>query len=54
MDISHVIIAIRQEGRIHLLNASSKHMKVLVSKETLEQYLNNYKSITGIMVARPL
>ena len=54
MDISHVIIAIRQDGRIHLLNASSKHKKVLVSKETLEQYLNSYKSITGIMVARPL
>lgn len=54
MDISHVIIAIRQDGRIHLLNASSKHKKVLISKETLEQYLNTYKSITGIMVARPL
>lgn len=54
MDISHVIIAIRKDGRIHLLNASSKYKKVLVSKETLEQYLNTYKLITGIMVARPL
>lgn len=54
MDISHVVIAILQDGRIHLLNASSKHKKVLVSHETLEQYLNTYKSITGIMVARPL
>jgi hypothetical protein len=54
MDISHVIIAIRVDGRVHLLNASSKQMKVVISDETLEKYLNNYKSITGIMVARPL
>jgi hypothetical protein len=54
MDISHVIIAIRVNGRVHLLNASSKQKKVVISNETLEQYLNNYKSITGIMVARPL
>jgi hypothetical protein len=54
MDISHVIIAIRVDGRVHLLNASSKQMKVVISNETLEKYLNNYKLITGIMVARPL
>jgi len=54
MDISHVIIAIRLNGRVHLLNASSKHKKVVISEETLEQYLNNYKLITGVMVARPL
>jgi len=54
MDISHVVIAIRKDGRIHLLNASSKFKKVLISKETLEQYLNIHKSTTGIMVARPL
>ena len=54
MDISHVVIAIRIEGRIHLIHASLKHKKVLVSTETLEQYLNTYKSTTGIMVARPL
>lgn len=54
MDISHVVIAIRIEGRIHLMHASLKHKKVLISTETLEQYLNTYKSTTGIMVARPL
>ena len=54
MDISHVIIAMHKNGRVHLLNASSKHKKVVISDETLEQYLNNYKSTTGIMVARPL
>ena len=54
MDISHVIIVIRVNGRVHLLNASSKQMKVVISDETLEKYLNNYKSITGVMVARPI
>jgi len=54
MDISHVVIAIHKEGRIHIIHASLKHKKVIISSETLEQYLNHYKSITGIMVARPL
>jgi len=54
MDISHVVIAIRKDGRIHLLHASLNFKKVLVSTETLEQYLNSHKSTTGIMVARPL
>jgi len=54
MDISHVVIGIRKEGRIHLLHASLKYKKVLISNETLEQYLNTQKSSTGIMVARPL
>jgi len=54
MDISHVVIGIRKEGRIHLLHASLKYKKVLISNETLEQYLKTQKSATGIMVARPL
>ncbi|MDD4969569.1 MAG: DUF1460 domain-containing protein [Paludibacter sp.] len=54
MDISHVVIAIHKEGRIHIIHASLKHKKVIISTETLEQYLKNYKAITGIMVARPL
>ena len=54
MDISHVVIGIRKEGRIHILHASLKYKKVLISNETLEQYLNTQKSATGIMVARPL
>jgi len=54
MDISHVVIGIHKEGRIHLLHASLKYKKVLISNETLEQYLNTQKSATGIMVARPL
>ena len=54
MDISHVVILLRKEGRIHILHASQTGMKVLISEETLEDYLKNSKSATGIMVARPL
>ncbi len=55
LDISHVVILKRNEdGRIHLLHASSAAHQVIVSNETLEEYLKNSKSATGIMVARPL
>jgi hypothetical protein len=52
--IQHVVILIRQEGRIHLMHASSKAEKVVVSDFTLEEYLLNSKSASGIMLARPL
>jgi hypothetical protein len=52
--IMHVVILIRQEGRIHILHASSKAEKVVVSENTLEDYLLNSKSATGIMLARPV
>lgn len=54
LDIQHVGILIRQNGRIRLLHASSLANKVILSEETLEDYLKNSKSATGIMVARPL
>ncbi len=52
--ISHVGILVRKAGRIHLIHASSSAKKVVVSEKTLEGYLLNSKSATGIMVARPL
>jgi len=54
MDISHVVILQRAAGRIHILHASSAGKKVILSEETLEDYLKNSKIATGIMVARPL
>jgi len=53
LDIVHVGILIRKEGRIHLMHASTTAQKVIVSEETLEKYLINSKSATGIMVSRP-
>jgi len=52
--ISHVGILVKRSGRIHLLHASSAAGKVVVSENTLEIYLKNSKSATGVMVARPL
>jgi uncharacterized short protein YbdD (DUF466 family) len=54
LDIIHVGLLIRKSGRIHLLHASSRSKKVLISEEPLEDYLANNKSATGIMIARPL
>jgi len=51
--IQHVVILIRQEGHIHLLHASSKAGKVAISENTLEEYLLDNGSASGIMLARP-
>jgi len=52
--IQHVGILIRQEGNIHLMHASSKAEKVVISDITLEEYLLNNNTASGIMLARPL
>jgi hypothetical protein len=54
LDISHVVIAVRFNGRIHFIHASSREMKVVISEETLEEYLLKSKMASGIMVARPI
>ncbi len=54
LDISHVVILVRKGNRIHILHASSDAGKVVISENTLEDYLLNSKTATGIMVARPL
>lgn len=54
LDIAHVGILVRKEGRIHLLNASSLKNEVIISEEPLADWLMNNNSYTGIMIARPL
>jgi len=54
LDITHVGILVKKAGRIHLMHASSAAEKVIISEETLEEYLLNNKRATGIMVIRPL
>lgn len=53
LDYSHLGFASWQaDGRLHLLNASSIHKKVVDEPKTLWQYLNEHKSSIGIRVFR--
>ena len=53
LDVTHTGIAIHQDGRLHLLHASSKNGEVEISELPLADYLKNIKSNIGIIVARP-
>lgn len=52
LDISHVGMAVNQDGRIHLLHASSSAKKVVISEKPLSDYLLANKNQSGIMVCR--
>jgi len=54
VDVSHVGILLKKDGRVHLLHASSSNMKVTVSAEPFAQYLTKSKRTTGVMIARPV
>lgn len=52
LDIAHVGIAERVNGKLHLLHASSTLGKVVISEKPISQMLKNNKSWTGIRVVR--
>jgi hypothetical protein len=52
MDVLHVGIAARVKNRIHLLHASSREGKVVLSPQTLYRYLMQSTARSGIMLAR--
>jgi hypothetical protein len=52
LDASHVGFVVWQNGRAHLLHASSDAGQVIVSPKPLAEYLLGNKTQTGIMVAR--
>ena len=52
LDVMHVGFVVWINNRVRLLHASSREEKVIISEETLEDYLQSNKSATGIMVAR--
>ena len=54
IDTSHTGIAVRQNGRLHLMHAPLTGKKVQISEKVLSEYLAFNKRQTGIMVARPL
>jgi hypothetical protein len=52
LDIAHQGFAVKINGRIHLMHASSLLKRVIVSKQPLPEYLATQRGQTGIMVAR--
>ncbi len=52
LDIAHEGFAVKVDGRIHLMNASSLGRKVIISKQPLPEYIATQIGQTGIMVAR--
>lgn len=54
LDVTHIGILTKKNGRVYLMHASSKAEKVILSENTLQDYLLGRKSATGIMVVRPL
>ena len=54
LDVQHVGIAARVKNRIHLLHASSKEGRVVLSQKTLYRYLTESKVRSGIIVVRIL
>lgn len=52
LDITHVGIAVIQDGKPHLLHASSATKKVILDPRTLYEYLMHYTSHRGIRILR--
>lgn len=52
LDCLHVGLAVRKGSRLHLLHASGKAGAVVMSPQTLNTYLADNSSRTGILIAR--
>ena len=53
LDVAHVGFAVwGKDGKLHLLNASSIHKKVVLEPMTLYEYMQKHPSQTGIRVIR--
>lgn len=52
LDIAHQGFAVKKNGRVYLMHASSLGKKVIVSKQPLAEYVRAQAGQTGIMVAR--
>jgi hypothetical protein len=52
LDIVHVGLAIHQQGRLHLMHASTDQKEVVISAKPLAEYLMGNRSQSGVMVAR--
>jgi hypothetical protein len=53
LDVSHTGIAVRENGHIHFMHASSAQGKVIISEDPLAEYMKNNTHQTGIIIMRP-
>ena len=55
LDTTHIGIAEwGSDGKLHLLNASQIHKKVVLESMTLKKYMSKHPTQTGVWVIRPL
>ena len=54
LDVAHTGIALRRDGRLHLLHAPLVGDSVQISERTLAQRIEEIESQDGILVARPV
>ena len=52
LDIAHQGFAVKHNGRIYLMHASSLAGKVIIARQPLAQYVASQRGQSGIMVAR--
>ncbi len=52
LDTSHIGIAVWRDGRLHLLNASQIHKKVVLEPMTLHEYMQKHPTQLGVRVIR--
>jgi len=52
LDIAHLGIAVWHDDGLHMIDASSRHKKVVEESVTMQQYLSNRKNADGIRVVR--
>ena len=52
LDIAHLGIAVWHDDGLHMIDASSKHMKVVEETITMQKYLENRRNADGIRIVR--
>ena len=52
LDVNHEGFAVKKNGKLYLMHASIEKKKVIVSEETIQQYLNRIKKHAGVMMLR--
>ncbi|MDR2232049.1 MAG: DUF1460 domain-containing protein [Tannerella sp.] len=54
LDVSHVALIYRNDGKVGFIHASSVVNKVIIEPLSLSEYVSGRKSTTGVMIVRPL